>query len=124
MSIIASIFKQFLGEPFEHNEGTGQMSFDCPACGENGKGEGKHKLAVNYNKNTFRCWVCDFENNMHGKVPKLIKRYGNTRLLKEYKLVRPDTFEEVHTQIEVKLPHGFRRLADCNDKFYKYNNLF
>ena len=53
MSIIVSqIFKLFLGEPHEHNEETGQVSFDCPACAEDkglphGQGDGKHKLAIN-----------------------------------------------------------------------------
>ncbi len=129
--IIGDILKQFLGEPHEHNEETGQMSFDCPACAEDdglshGEGDGKHKLAVNYQKNIFRCWRCGFENNMHGKVPKLIKRYGNKRILKEYKLVRPDdyTSDKQLTQIEVKLPKGFKRLSDCNTNFYKYDAAY
>ena len=57
--IIADILKQFLGEPHEHNEEKGQMSFDCPACAEdkglaNGCGDGKHKLALNYKKNIYQ----------------------------------------------------------------------
>ena len=39
MSIIANIFKRFLGDPHEHNEETGQMSFDCPSCAEQDKGK-------------------------------------------------------------------------------------
>jgi len=130
-NIIGDILKQFLGEPHEHNEGSGQMSFDCPACAEDaglshGDTDKKHKLAVNYKRNIFRCWKCGFENNMHGKVPKLIKRYGNTRILKEYKLVRPDNDneEQTLTQIEVKLPQGFKRLADCNSSHYKYTAAY
>ena len=59
MSIIVSqIFKLFLGEPHEHNEEPGQVSFDCPACAEDkglphGQGDGKHKLAINYKKGNY-----------------------------------------------------------------------
>lgn len=130
MSIIANIFKRFLGDPHEHNEETGQMSFDCPSCAEQDKGKGKHKLAVNYKKNIFRCWVCGLENNMHGKIPYLIKRYGNKNILKDYKLLKPDNdyvrnFKEV-TPTKVELPKGFTKLTqDNSDKFnfesaYKY----
>ena len=93
--MIADVFRQFLGEPAEHNDETGQMSFDCPACAEDkalpyGQGDGKHKLAVNYKRGVFKCWVCGPVNNMHGKIPKLIKRYGNKKILKEYNLFKPN----------------------------------
>ncbi len=129
--IIVDILKQFLGEPHEHNEETGQTSWDCPACAEDkglshGDGDGNHKLAINYQRNIFRCWRCAFENNMYGKVPKLIKRYGNNRILKEYVLVRPDNDGEKHalTQIEVKLPKGFKKLTDCDSSSYKYDTAY
>jgi hypothetical protein len=126
MSIILNIFKQFLGDPHSHNEDTGQVEFDCPACGENHKGVGKHKLAVNYKKNIFKCWVCVFENNMHGKVPLLIKRYGNHKLLKEYELIRPDNDSNIKTYIpkEVKLPKGFTTLNLKNSKKYNFFNAY
>ena len=127
MSIIASIFKQFLGEPAEHNESSGQMSFDCPSCAEMGKGKGKHKLAVNYKKNIFRCWVCGFEHNMHGKIPYLIKRYGNKRILKEYNLVKPEddyvpNIDEVPT--EIVLPEGFTPLTQENSNHFKFESAY
>lgn len=121
--MIVSVFKQFLGDPAEHNEDSGQMSFDCPACAEMGKGKGKHKLAVNYKKNIFRCWVCGLENNMHGKIPYLIKRFGNKRILKEYFLIRPEddykpSIEDTPT--DVSLPEGFIPLTSENSKKYKF----
>jgi hypothetical protein len=125
--MIANIFKQFLGDPAEHNEETGQMSFDCPSCAEHGKGHGKHKLAVNYHKNIFRCWVCGFENNMHGKIPYLIKRYGNKRILKEYFLVRPDSkFKKERELIPTKidLPKGFVKLTPDNSNHFKFDSAY
>lgn len=126
--ILADVLKQFLGDYHDHNEDTGQMSFDCPACAEyDNKGQGRHKLAVNYKKNIFRCWVCGFEHNMHGKVQKLIKRYGNKRILKEYDLLRPrneyDT-QKKSVQVEVKLPKGFKPLSDCSGYEFKYHNAY
>ena len=125
--IISDILKQFLGEPAEHNESSGQMSFDCPACAEdkglpNGCGDGKHKLALNYKKNIYQCWVCKFENNMHGTVPNLIKRYGNNKILKEYQIVRPNNFDTNHQTIEIKpdlkLPVDYKKISESN-----YNDL-
>lgn len=133
MSIIADVLKRFLGEPSEHNEDTGQMSFNCPACADDkgldhGKGDGKFKLAVNYKRNIFRCWVCGFENNMRGKVPKLIKRYGNKTILRDYRLVRPDDVMESEyrteaPEVHVSLPQGFIPLAKANDNYYKYTKV-
>lgn len=125
--MITSIFKQFLGEPAEHNEEKGQLSFDCPSCAEHGKGKGKHKLAVNYKKNIFRCWVCGFEHNMHGKIPYLIKRYGNKCILKEWNLVKPEDDYVVdleQTPTEVHLPEGFIPLTLENSKYFKFNNAY
>ena len=131
--IIADIFKQFLGEPAEHNEESGQMSFDCPACAEDkglrgGRGDGKHKLALNYKKNKFQCWVCKFENNMHGKIPTLIKRYGNKRILKEYNIVRPtendaDIKPKV-TREDLKLPKGFKKFSESSYEDYNYGKAY
>ena len=72
-NIIINILESFLGKCHNHNEDSGQSEFDCPACAEDkglahGNSDGKHKLAVNYQRNIFRCWRCGFENNMHGKL--------------------------------------------------------
>jgi hypothetical protein len=129
MSIIANVFKQFLGEPAEHNSQSGQMSFDCPSCAEEGKGRGKHKLAVNYKKNIFRCWVCGFEKNMHGRIPYLIKRFGNSKILKEYKLLRPDddngeSIRPVPVKVDLNLPKGFTKLTKENSTHFKFDTAY
>ena len=130
--IIADILKQFLGEPAEHNEDSGQMSFDCPACAEdnglsNGQGDGKHKLAVNYKKNIYQCWICKFDNSMRGKVPSLIKRYGNKRILKEYEIVRPTDFDDDYVpkeKVEVKLPDGYKKISESNYNDFNYGKAY
>ena len=131
--IISEIFKRFLGEPHGHNEETGQVSFDCPACAEDkglpvGQGDGKHKLAINYKRGIFKCWVCNYQNNMHGDIPKLIKRYGTKKLLKDYLLLKPnDNYNPKISDLkstEVHLPKGFKKFSECSGKEYKYSNAY
>lgn len=131
--IISEIFRRFLGEPHNHNEDSGQVSFDCPACAEDkglsiGKGDGKYKLAINYKKGIFKCWVCNYQNNMYGKIPKLIKRYGNSKILKDYLILKPeDDYKYDYNNLTptvVELPEGFKRLVDCNGSEYKYHEAY
>lgn len=126
MAYIASILESFLGDIRKHNESTGQISFDCPAC-SNDKGmpdgDGKGNLELNYHKDVFKCWVCKDTHGMSGSIIKLIKKYGNAKSLRDYKLFKPDSklSNEDKIHIEVKLPEGFRKLKDCSSKDFKYN---
>lgn len=83
-SSIVSILEEFLG-PAEYSSDD-QITFDCPNCSaEKGlpNGDGKHNLEVNLENHVFRCWVC-WENGTQGSVYKLIRNYGNKRLLNRY----------------------------------------
>lgn len=127
MSLILSILENFLGDHKNHNESTGQVSFDCPACSiDKGmpEGDGKGNLEVNYNKDVFKCWACKETNDMFGPISKLIFKYGNNKILKDYKLLKPDFEQSDKSDSEEKiitLPEGFRLLKDCTSKDYKYN---
>ena len=127
MLYITSILESFLGDYRKHNEDTGQISFDCPACSEDKgmlQGDGKGNLEVNYQKDVFKCWVCKDTNDMHGSVSRLIKRYGSPQNLKDYKLFKPDSSEYGNSKkISIlELPEGFRLLKDCTSKDFKYNS--
>lgn len=129
--MILQILKRVLGECYNHSEETGQTEWSCPACAEDnglsyGNTNGKHKLSLNYKKNIFRCWVCCFENDMHGKVPKLIKRYGNNKILKEYLLLQPDDYDSSTDSVksEVKLPEGFKKLCLSNKQHFKFDSAY
>lgn len=80
---LIKILEQFLG----HIEGYDyQYQADCPACAEDEGGpDGKHNLEINISKGVYRCWKCQYTNEMAGKLSNLIKRYGNENILKEYK---------------------------------------
>lgn len=123
--LLVDILESFLGEHKKHNEDTGQISFDCPACSE-GKGmydgDGKGNLEVNYYLSKFRCWACHDVNNMHGPVLKLLKRYASQKNIRDYLLVKPDAdilLNKEKTEIVVELPEGYKKLSKCTDKDYK-----
>lgn len=124
MDILVNIFESFLGDYRKHNEDTGQVSFDCPACSmESGQynGDGKGNLEINYQKGVYRCWVCSEYNQMSGYIPKLIKKYGSAKNLRDYNLIKPETnWKRRHVDIEVKLPKEYIRLWDAKVKNYPY----
>jgi hypothetical protein len=125
--LLVNILESFLGEHRKHNEDTGQISFDCPACSEDKgmpEGDGKGNLEVNYERSVFRCWACHDTNNMHGSVVKLLKKYATQKNLRDYLLLKPDAYEiteKEKSQVVVTLPEGFKKLSDCTDKDYKSN---
>jgi hypothetical protein len=125
MAFIVGILESFLGGHKHHNEGTGQVSFDCPACSmEKGmySGDGKGNLEVNYHLDVFRCWVCKDYNEMHGSITRLIKRYGTPKNLKDYRLFKPESFDWADRRnLDVKLPETYKRLTDSSSRDYKYD---
>jgi DNA primase len=117
---IVGILEEFLGDSRKHDEINGQVQFDCPACAEEKglpNGDGKGNLEVNYHQGVFKCWACKDHNNMSGYIPKLISRYGNSKLLKQYYILKPDyktdySKNNEKRNIEVKLPDSFLSLKD------------
>ena len=84
-----NILVVFLGEAKNgFDENTFQYQFPCPKCVErDGWMESrKFNLEVNLQKQLFRCWKCDsVDEHMSGTIVKLIRMYGNEKLLQEYK---------------------------------------
>jgi len=126
---IPDLLESFLGEHKKHSEDSGQITFDCPACSEDKgiKFDGKGNLEINYKKDVFKCWACHDINDMHGNISKLIYKYGNKTLAKEYLTLRPTTeYNRVETKkiesvVKLKLPSGYKRLSDSNHKDYLYD---
>lgn len=123
--LLVDLFQSFLGEYRKHNEETGQISFDCPACSidkDMPYGDGKGNLEINYHRGLFKCWACSDDNNMHGSIPKLIKRYGNTKLIKDYELIAPEFIVDeslIKKTKTLSLPEGFKLLSKTTSKDYK-----
>lgn len=84
-----NILAVFLGEAKNgFDENSYQYQFPCPKCVErDGWMEArKYNLECNLQKQVFRCWKCDsMDEHMSGTIVKLIRMYGNEKLLQEYK---------------------------------------
>jgi hypothetical protein len=126
--LLVSILESFLGDVRKHNEDTGQIAFDCPACSaEKGlvDGDGKGNLEINYNRNMFKCWACSEDNHMHGPVKKLLKKHATPKNLRDYMLIKPDAdiiISKEHEAILVTLPEGYKKLSECTGKEYLYDS--
>ena len=124
--LVVDILSGFLGEHRKHNEDTGQIAFDCPACSADKglpEGDGKGNLEINYERGMFKCWACQETNNMHGPVTKLLKKYGTPKNLRDYLLVKPDSEQflgKEKKKIILTLPESYKKLAKCNGTEYKY----
>lgn len=119
-SAVVDILEDILGEYRLHNDYKGQISFDCPVCSHDIKGldegDGKGNLEINYKRNVYKCWVCAETHDTHGSLYKLIKKYGNTKQLKKYVLLKPEDDGEQPKRnfVQVKLPKEFIPFKDAS----------
>ena len=82
------ILVSFLGESKSGLDESLQLQFSCPKCQEREGYQERHKfhLEVNLAKGLYHCWKCSsMDDGMQGNVYKLIRKYGNPNLLREYK---------------------------------------
>ncbi len=126
-SLLVNIFNSFLGSPRKENYTNGQIAYDCPMCSsEKGmsEGDGKGNLEVNYNYGVFHCWSCGQRNSMKGRLPYLINRFGNKKILKEYFLLKPETeYTEKEIRLIDSLPKEFISFSKPSDS-YIYKQAF
>ena len=134
---IYKILVEFLGESKQggYDRDTYQYQFGCPRCiDEYGEDEAlKYHLDVNIKDGVFKCWKCvSQDEDMQGKLGKLIKMYGSADLYKKYKeaiksikeshLYELSDFSGLTISFEantyVRLPKTFRRINinKCHDK--------
>ena len=59
------IVKDFLGPYYKTNE---EYLFWCPKCKHH-----KRKMSINFDKNVFKCWVCDYTGK---DISRLVHSYG------------------------------------------------
>lgn len=110
---VFEILEDIFGNYKLHNEGKGQVSFDCPVCSYEikglDKGDGKGNLEINYKSNVYKCWSCAESHETHGSLYSLIKKYGTPKHLKKYQLLKPEENEDGYkrTYKKVRLPKEF-----------------
>ena len=101
-----------------------QYQFPCPKCIErNGITEAKKfNLELNIKSQLFNCWSCSsMDEDMSGTIVKLIRMYGNEKLLSEYmsiiRSIRDSELYKLHfqdfdtsiaTKEDLKLPTSFK----------------
>ena len=107
-----------------------ELLFACPSCDHH-----KRKFSVNLDKNTYKCWVCDY----HGRsIRRLVRRFGSYIQLQKWDRISHRTdlerFDELFMEgvpgegkTTVQLPEEFISL--CSDKIpatgtyaYRYLN--
>jgi hypothetical protein len=88
---IKYLLDSFLGDSKSDLTESYQLEYPCPRCVEKyGNNEiRKYNLSVTLVKGggLFNCWKCSDEDDheMHGTIVRLIKLYGNEKIMKEYK---------------------------------------
>lgn len=120
--LMINIFEEMLGSPRKHSETRCQIAFDCPECSaEKGMidGDGKGKLEINYAKDVYKCWVCYQQNGTHGSITKLIKNYGNDKLLEEYRIFKPDKVRQYEKKERINdLPESYQKLSELSSGYH------
>lgn len=110
-----NIIKDILGY---YQRSGNEYLFFCPKCNHD-----KRKLSVNFDKNVWKCWICDYKGN---NLDRLVKRRG-TFLQRQEWLKYSDTVdissslenlfgekEEEEEEIVMSLPKEFVCLANKN----------
>lgn len=121
---IVKLLDEVFGKSRNHNEYTGQISYDCPVCSYEIKGldhgDGKGNLEINYIDGVANCWACSDTHETHGSVETMIRKFGTLNQLKKYRIIKPDYGEtervEKHYDL-VKLPPEFIPLSSVSDGF-------
>lgn len=93
VDFVSSLLGSYSGRYPEHN-------FKCVKCDHR-----KFKLAINFEKKLFHCWVCEYKGNLE----YLIRRIDRTRVNEYKRLIgKPvNHTQEFEEQKIVKLPDGF-----------------
>lgn len=117
---VVDILNEIFGKCKNHNEYTGQISYDCPVCSYEIKGldhtDGKGNLEINYHLGVGKCWVCSETHDTHGTLYSLIYKFGNKKQLERFKILMPtDGQHTERTYARVKLPKEFIPFTTASD---------
>lgn len=130
VEVLVELLTDVLGEPKQHYESKGQISFDCPVCAEEKgleSGDGKGNLEINYIRHVYKCWACGETHGTHGPLGKLFDGYATKQQKKVYNLIKPEELQlQDKKRVRLRLPEGFTTFKDSNPRFiphieaYKY----
>ena len=93
-----------MGRSYKSNE---EYLYKCPKCGHH-----KRKLSVNFDKNVFKCWICDYSGK---NIFYLVRSHGSHADKQDWKkvanIVDFSEQEKEIQKIEVELPKEFITLT-------------
>ena len=85
---LKNILDLILGDSKQELDNSMQLEYPCPHCIEKygWKEARKYNLSLSLSLQKFQCWKCSSEGDdlMHGSIKKLIRAFGNEKLLNEY----------------------------------------
>jgi len=121
VDVLVELLTEFLGDPHQHYESKGQISFDCPVCAEEkglDSGDGKGNLEINYGRHVYKCWACSETHGTHGPLGKLFDQYATKGQKKVYNLIKPEELKQEDViRPKLRLPEGFTTFKDSNPRF-------
>lgn len=121
VEVLVDLLSEFLGDPHQHYESKGQISFDCPVCAEEkglDSGDGKGNLEINYGRHVYKCWACSETHGTHGPLGKLFDQYATKGQKKVYNLIKPEELKQEDVRRpKLRLPEGFTTFKDSNPRF-------
>jgi DNA primase len=130
IDVLVELLTDVLGDPKQHYESKGQISFDCPVCAEEkglDDGDGKGNLEINYIRHVYKCWACGETHGTHGPLGKLLDGYATKQQKKIYNLIKPEELQQQDKKrVRLRFPEGFTTFQDSNPRFiphieaYKY----
>jgi len=130
VEVLVELLSDVLGNPHNHYESKGQISFDCPVCAEEkglDTGDGKGNLEINYIRHVYKCWACGDTHGTHGPLGKLFDKFGSKQQKKIYNLIKPEELKkEDAKRPRLRYPEGYTKFRDSNPRFiphieaYKY----
>jgi DNA primase len=130
IDVLVELLTDVLGDPKQHYESKGQISFDCPVCAEEkglDDGDGKGNLEINYIRHVYKCWACGETHGTHGPLGKLLDGYATKQQKKIYNLIKPEELQQQDKKrVRLRFPEGFTTFKDSNPRFiphieaYKY----
>ena len=98
------VIEDFLGSFYKSND---EYLFFCPKCKHH-----KPKLSVNFDKNVFKCWVCDYNGRA---IARLVLSYGKPHHRSQWEnvcgIVDMSHIHHEEEKIIVELPDEFISLT-------------
>jgi DNA primase len=128
IEVLVELLRDVLGDPHQHYESRGQISFDCPVCADEkglDHGDGKGNLEINYGKHVFKCWSCGETLGTHGPLGKLFDKYATKEQKKIYNLIKPEELKkQEEKKVALKLPEGYTQFKDSNPRFIPHAEAY